>query len=120
MYSSLEEAQRAVAMAGEAIRTKGLPPALCPFTAVFTGMGNVTKGALDIFKLLPHEMIEPGNLSKLAETGHASIEDCQKLFLSIATSEHMVRRKGGGPFDKAQYYSEPDLYESVFQDTILA
>ncbi|CAE8595750.1 unnamed protein product [Polarella glacialis] len=124
MYPSLEEAKRAVSLAGDAIRKHGLPKALCPFTAVFTGTGNVTQGALEIFKLLPHELVKPGELPGLCERAdgtHVSVtrEDCHKLYLSIATAEHMVRRRDGGAFDKAQYYAEPELYESVFQDDIL-
>ncbi|CAJ1400563.1 unnamed protein product [Effrenium voratum] len=37
MYPTLEEAKRAVSLAGDAIRKNGLPKAMCPFTAVFTG-----------------------------------------------------------------------------------
>jgi len=115
MYPSLEEAQRAVALAGDAIRTKGLPEALCPFTAIFTGTGNVSRGALDIFRLLPFKMVEPGQLSDLCSRS----KDCRTVYLSVVTAEHMVRRRDGGPFDKESYYSEPARYESVFQDTIL-
>lgn len=115
MYPSLEEAQRAVAMAGDAIRTKGLPEALCPFTAVFTGTGNVSRGALDIFRLLPFEMVEPSQLPHLC----SQPKDCRKVYLSVVVAEHMVRRRDGGPFDKESYYHEPARYESVFQDTVL-
>lgn len=119
MYQSLDEAMRAVRIAGEAIAKNGLPSALCPFNVVFTGKGNVTQGALAIFKLLPHDMVDPGDLRKLPEAGHGSKEDCHKVFLSIATAEHMVKHRHGGPFDKDQYYAQPDQYESIFQDTLL-
>ncbi|CAK9066981.1 unnamed protein product [Durusdinium trenchii] len=122
MYPTLEEAKRAVALAGDAIRKNGLPKAMCPFTAVFTGTGNVSQGALEIFKLLPHEMVDPSDLPKLcqrADKGELSREDCHKLHLSIATAEHMVRRRDGLPFDKNSYYSQPDDYEPTFQDSIL-
>eukprot|EP00405_Crypthecodinium_cohnii_P014854 CAMPEP_0206444564 /NCGR_PEP_ID=MMETSP0324_2-20121206/14986_1 /ASSEMBLY_ACC=CAM_ASM_000836 /TAXON_ID=2866 /ORGANISM="Crypthecodinium cohnii, Strain Seligo" /LENGTH=1054 /DNA_ID=CAMNT_0053912609 /DNA_START=222 /DNA_END=3386 /DNA_ORIENTATION=+ len=119
MYPSLDEAKRAVSLAGDAIREHGLPPALCPFVAVFTGRGNVTQGALDIFKLLPFEFIDPGDLPKLHEQGVGSADNCRKLYLSIATSEHMVRHKDGRPFDKRDYYAQPDQYEPIFQDAVL-
>jgi len=115
MYPSLAEAKRAVELAGEAIRTTGLPLALCPFTAVFTGSGKVTNGALDIFKLLPHEVVAPRDLAGVC-SGHS---DSHKLYISIATAEDMVRRRGGGPFDKAEYYAEPEKFEPIFKDVVL-
>mmetsp|Transcript_71797 Transcript_71797/g.126776 ORF Transcript_71797/g.126776 Transcript_71797/m.126776 type:complete len:1110 (-) Transcript_71797:14-3343(-) len=122
MYPTLDEAKRAVSLAGEAIRKHGLPKALCPFTAVFTGTGNVSRGALEIFQLLPHEIVDPGALPELcerADRGQLAKEDCHKLYLSIATTEHMVRRSDGGPFDKLGYYAQPELYEPIFQDAVL-
>lgn len=122
MYPTLEEAKRAVALAGEAIRKNGLPKAMCPFTAIFTGTGNVSQGALEIFKLLPHEIVDPSELQRLckrADRGELSREDCHKIYLSTTAAEHMVRRRDGQPFDKSSYYSQPDDYEPIFQDTVL-
>lgn len=119
MYPSLEEAKRAISLAGEAIIKHGLPKALCPFIAVFTGQGNVTQGALDIFKLLPFEMVDPNDLQKMREPGQSTDEECRKLYLTVTTAEHMVRHKYGGPFNKEQYYETPDQYEPTFQDNIL-
>lgn len=122
MYPTLEEAKRAVSLAGEAIRKHGLPKALCPFTAVFTGTGNVSQGALEIFKLLPHELVSPSTLPQLCEKADSGLmqrEDCHKLYLSIATAEHMVKRRDGGAFDKEGYYSQPENYQPTFQDAVL-
>eukprot|EP00446_Apocalathium_sp_SHHI-4_P049164 CAMPEP_0177393224 /NCGR_PEP_ID=MMETSP0368-20130122/54833_1 /TAXON_ID=447022 ORGANISM="Scrippsiella hangoei-like, Strain SHHI-4" /NCGR_SAMPLE_ID=MMETSP0368 /ASSEMBLY_ACC=CAM_ASM_000363 /LENGTH=801 /DNA_ID=CAMNT_0018859385 /DNA_START=3 /DNA_END=2408 /DNA_ORIENTATION=- len=55
----------------------------------------------------------------MREPGIGSAQDCRKLYLCITTAEHMVRNKNGAPFNKEQYYREPDQYEPVFQDTIL-
>lgn len=122
MYPNLEEAKRAVAMAGDAIRKHGLPKALCPFNAVFTGTGNVSRGALEIFSLLPHEMVAPSALSALcdrADSGRLAPEDCHKMFFAVTTGQDMVRRRDGGTFDREGYYAEPELYEPVFQDKVL-
>mmetsp|Transcript_63390 Transcript_63390/g.148872 ORF Transcript_63390/g.148872 Transcript_63390/m.148872 type:complete len:522 (+) Transcript_63390:74-1639(+) len=122
MYPTLEEAKRAVSLAGEAIRKNGLPKAFCPFTAVLTGTGNVSQGAMEIFKLLPHELVSPTSLPhicKKAEKGQLQREDCHKIFLSIATAEHMVKRRDGGPFDKQAYYNQPESFTPIFQDTVL-
>jgi len=38
-----------------------------PLTFVFTGAGNVAQGAQEIFSLLPHEMVAPEDLPKIAK-----------------------------------------------------
>lgn len=119
MYPDLSEAKRSVALAGEAIRKHGLPAALCPFTAVFTGRGKVTSGALEILKLLPHEMVDPSELPAICAAGSRGKLNRHTLYLAVAGAEHMVRRKDQGPFNKAEYYQSPTLYEPVFQDTVL-
>jgi len=118
MYPSLDDARRAVKAAGETIGQFGLPAALCPFTVVFTGTGKVSRGALDIFQLLPHEMIEPPALTDLCQGG-AVKADRNKLYLSVATAKHMVRRRDGQPFDRKDYYENPDAHVPVFQETVL-
>jgi len=115
MYPSLEDARKAVSLAGETIREKGIPKALCPFTIVITGRGNVSQGALDILKLLPHVMVDPSDLPRVC----SEEPDCHKVYLCITTSEHMVRRRDGAPFNRDSYYAEPDMHEPIFQDTIL-
>lgn len=65
MYPSLNEAKKAVSYCGDMIKNLGLPKQFGPLTFVFTGSGNVTQGALELFKLLPHEFIEPNDLEKI-------------------------------------------------------
>ncbi|KAK9099643.1 hypothetical protein Syun_026688 [Stephania yunnanensis] len=66
MYTSLVAAKAAVIAVGEEIATLGLPPGICPLVFVFTGSGNVSQGAQEIFRLLPHAFVDPGRLSELA------------------------------------------------------
>eukprot|EP00466_Bigelowiella_natans_P010616 jgi/Bigna1/87868/estExt_fgenesh1_pg.C_250074 len=54
MYPDLDKAKRAVKRLGESIKIDGLPPQLAPLVFVFTGTGNVSKGAREVFELLPH------------------------------------------------------------------
>lgn len=44
---------------GERIAKEGLPDDLAPLRFVFTGKGNVSQGAQEIFSLLPHTLVEP-------------------------------------------------------------
>ncbi|KAG7595522.1 hypothetical protein ISN44_As06g001150 [Arabidopsis suecica] len=65
MYSSLAAAKAAVISVDEEIASQGLPLGICPLVFVFTGTGNVSLGAQEIFKLLPHTFVEPSNLPEL-------------------------------------------------------
>ncbi|GFY98590.1 lysine-ketoglutarate reductase/saccharopine dehydrogenase bifunctional enzyme [Actinidia rufa] len=65
MYPSLAAAKAAVIAVGEEIATFGLPSGISPLVFVFTGSGNVSLGAQEIFKLLPHSFIDPSRLPDL-------------------------------------------------------
>lgn len=53
-YASLDEATSHVARVGDALRHSGIPEGLRPIVFAFTGSGNVTRGAREIFERLPH------------------------------------------------------------------
>jgi alpha-aminoadipic semialdehyde synthase len=79
---------------------------LSPLVFCFTGNGNVTKGALEIFKLLPHEFVAPEDLPKLA--GRA---DRFKVYGCMVTAKDMVApMQPGATFNKADYYANPSSY----------
>lgn len=46
-----------------------LPKSIGPLTFVFTGSGNVSQGAQEIFQELPHEYVSPSMLAKAALHG---------------------------------------------------
>ena len=46
-----------------------MPESIGPMTFVFTGSGNVSQGAQEIFQELPHEYVTPSMLKKVAEHG---------------------------------------------------
>ncbi|XP_048133337.1 alpha-aminoadipic semialdehyde synthase isoform X2 [Rhodamnia argentea] len=64
-YSSLAAAKAAIISVGEDIATQGLPSGICPLVFIFTGSGNVSAGAQEIFKLLPHTYVDPSRLPEL-------------------------------------------------------
>ena len=65
MYPSWEHAQTAVREVADHIRCYGLPREFGPCTFAFTGGGNVSGGAMELFKLLPHEFVTPEELPNL-------------------------------------------------------
>ena len=121
MYPDLKRVQDSITTFGEMIASQGLPPSLCPmvfgFTSngkfLLTSSGRVSQGAQKIFKLLPHEFVDPDSLDDLMASPPA---DCRfKVYGTVIESHHMVKRKDASkPFNKLEYYDHPDLYEPIF------
>lgn len=59
-----------------------------PLSFVFTGSGNVSLGAQEIFKLLPHEMLSVSEL-ELLKNGNDQA-DKHKLYGCMARTEDLV------------------------------
>eukprot|EP00742_Colponemidia_sp_Colp-10_P006586 GILJ01007057.1.p1 GENE.GILJ01007057.1~~GILJ01007057.1.p1 ORF type:complete len:567 (-),score=95.36 GILJ01007057.1:268-1968(-) len=117
MYQDVAAAKEAITKIGNEVRDKGLPEALCPFVVAFTGTGNVTQGALEMFKLLPHEMVEAKDLPALMANPN---KNCNVFYGVIVTCKDMVKPKDPeAEFNREQYYSEPQLYEPIFHETVL-
>ena len=64
-YSDLEEAYAELARVADRIRRDGVPGPLHPLVIGFTGSGNVSKGAQEIFDRLPYEEVLPEDLSSM-------------------------------------------------------
>ncbi|XP_073140390.1 alpha-aminoadipic semialdehyde synthase isoform X2 [Henckelia pumila] len=125
MYSSLAMAKAAVISVGEEIATMGLPSGICPLVFVFTGAGNVSHGAREIFQLLPHAFVDPTRLPELfemakdvKEAGRTSKRVCQ-VYGCVVTCQDMVEPKDPSKlFDKADYYAHPENYRPIFHEKI--
>jgi len=65
-YAHLEQAHADLALVADAVRRGGLPPQLHPLVFGFTGSGNVSKGAQELFDHLPYEEILPEDLGAAA------------------------------------------------------
>ena len=71
-YRTLAAAKVAVEAIGVDIARGGLPPRFSPFVFAFTGDGNVSQGAQEIFTQLPHRMIKAADLKALVESRGAN------------------------------------------------
>lgn len=125
MYSSLAAAKAAVIAVGEEIATLGLPFGISPVVFVFTGTGNVSQGAQEIFKLLPHTFVDACNLSEVVEQDGSLAKHTQttkrvfQVYGCVVTCEDMVAPKDSGRnFDKEDYYEHPEHYIPVFHEKI--
>ncbi|KAK4370156.1 hypothetical protein RND71_009631 [Anisodus tanguticus] len=125
MYSSLAAAKAAVISVGEEIATMGLPSGICPLVFVFTGSGNVCRGAQEIFKLLPHTFVDPTKLSELHDTARdltQSKHPSKRIFQvygCVTTCQDMVEHLNPSKsFKKADYYAHPEQYKPAFHEKI--
>ena len=68
-YRNTEMARQGIRDAGYEIALGMMPKSIGPLTFVFTGSGNVSQGAQEIFQNLPHEYIPVSALQKVADHG---------------------------------------------------
>lgn len=93
-YPTLAAAMDAVRVCGAAIARYGLPADLCPLTVVFTGDGNVSRGAQEVFGLLPVTWVEPTQLESIVRTSAGSART-HVVYGAVAVEKHMARLRVG-------------------------
>ena len=114
-YSSLEEAKNDIQKLSEEIKRNGLPQVILPLIIGITGYGNVSKGAQEIFDILPHKTISPNELIKL----HDNLSlDTTILYKVVFREKDIVERKDRQPFNLHDYYNKPELFQSIFEKYI--
>jgi len=112
-YDCLEDAENHVREAGELITRNGLPRELGPMVMGFTGYGNVSGGAQEIFELLPHKVISPDALQTFIESGEWDNRVCYKV---VYREEDMNAPKDASQtFALQDYYDHPEKYKSTFE-----
>ncbi len=118
MFHDVYDAKEKIKKIGSRIESSGLPKELGPLVFAFTGSGNVSKGTMEIFKLLPHKMVTKEELHQLHER-----QGPHKLVYGIKVEiDDIVRKKNSSersdPIDKSHYYSNPMEYEPIFHEEI--
>lgn len=111
-YASLQEAKEHIKLIGRKIVQHGLPEELSPLTVGFLGYGNVSKGAQEIFDLLPIQTIKPNQLKQFIAAGSSNHHCLYKL---VFKEEDLVKPLKGA-FNLVDYYNHPEKFESVFSD----
>uniref|UniRef100_A0A8C1JHI3 Aminoadipate-semialdehyde synthase n=1 Tax=Cyprinus carpio TaxID=7962 RepID=A0A8C1JHI3_CYPCA len=112
-YRNVSQAIQAVRDCGYEISLGLMPKSIGPLTFVFTGTGNVSKGAQDIFNELPFEYVEPHELKDVSESG-----DMTKVYGTVISRHHHLIRKSDGLYDPLEYENHPELYTSHFRETV--
>jgi saccharopine dehydrogenase (NAD+, L-lysine-forming) len=106
-YDGLEEAKVSVAAIGERL-ARGFEVDDAPLVVGFTGNGNVSQGAQEIFDLLPHVEVTPEELAGLDNA--APIKD--RIVKVCFSTEHLAQpREAGKAFDDAEYRAHPERFQ---------
>ena len=108
-YSSLDEATHHIHRIGEKLRHDGIPDGLHPLVCAFTGSGNVSRGAQEIFDRLPHVELDPQELVRLA----ADREWPRNVLYRVNFNrEQRFERIEGGVLDPEELERHPQRYRN--------
>jgi saccharopine dehydrogenase (NAD+, L-lysine forming) len=111
-YQSLVEIKEKVKKIGGEIYNSGLDPKIKPVIIGFAGYGRTSKGAQEIFNLLPHKEIKPADLLSFMERGDFTSHRFYKI---VFKEEDMVSpRSAQDSFTLDDYYQHPEKYASQF------
>ncbi|PID57463.1 MAG: hypothetical protein CR986_08975 [Ignavibacteriae bacterium] len=108
-YDNLDEAKESIKKVGEEIIENGLPEQMVPFITGFTGYGNVSKGAQELYDLLPCEEIKVNNLENFINTGNFSNKKVYKVEFK---EEDMYEHNSGEKFNFDNFVKNPQDYKS--------
>jgi len=112
-YKSIEEAKKEIEIIGEEINDKGLPEELSPYIIGFAGYGNVSRGAQEIFNVLPHKVISGHILNEMYEN---FTPDNFNFYKVVFNEEDMFQPKNKeAQFQLQDYYEHPEKYKSRFE-----
>lgn len=110
-YANLEEALEDVKEIGELIKENGIPEELSPLTVGFSGYGNVSKGAQEVFDLLPFKELTADELLNI-DNG-----DTDKLYKVVFKEIDMFEPiEPDVEFELQDYFSHPEKYKSKFEN----
>ncbi|XP_067091599.1 alpha-aminoadipic semialdehyde synthase, mitochondrial isoform X1 [Osmerus mordax] len=112
-YRNVSQAIQAVRDCGYEISMGLMPKSIGPVTFVFTGTGNVSKGAQDIINELPCEFVEPHELQEVSQNG-----DMSRVYATVLSRHHHLMRKSDGVYDPLEYEAHPELYTSHFRTSV--
>ncbi|KAF9112085.1 hypothetical protein BGX27_004003 [Mortierella sp. AM989] len=115
-YKTLASAKLALQSLGNTIMDEGTPKEFGPMTFTFTGGGNVSKGAQDVFKSLPCEFVDPKDLPKITASKNSRLD---RVYAAEVNIEDHIRHKSKNVFTSAEeYFANPEQFTSVFHKEI--
>ena len=121
-YRDLPEAMEIMDYVGRRIEAEGLPDKIGPLVVGFAGYGNVSRGAQEVFDVLPFEKVAPENIDRIGQFSKAlailhSDNPNNRLYKVVFKEADMVRpRDSKYVFALQDYYDHPDRYCSRFNE----
>lgn len=120
-YNSLDHACSAVRDVGQRLLEVGSPSHFNPLVVTFTGNGNCSQGAQEVFAELgdAHEFVSWTELPALVEAGEKGEIDNRKLYGCVVDADSMVTPKQpGAAFNLSEYFEHPERYDPTFHEHI--
>jgi len=112
-YPSLEAVKDAYRKQGKQLTAEGLPETLTPLICGFSGYGNVSRGAQEMFDIFPFIELKPEELVEFYRKGKYSNRHLYKV---VFKEKHLVKPKDStAEFNLQDYYNHPEKYESKFE-----
>lgn len=96
------------------ITTGGLPQALTPFVIGVTGTGRCAQGSLEVLEQLPHDKVPASELRAYVED--KSRHSNKKIVIVQFTSLDVAKKPDGSPFEKKEYYANPEKFVGRFEE----
>lgn len=119
-HKNIDHVKESLKIISDEIKTNGICKEINPIVFTFTGSGNVSKGAQEIFKLLPHEWIDAKDLKQFCMHAKKEIKN-DRVYGCVVEAKDYIKLKsdnGGSIFDYNDYLINPHLYESIFHEKI--
>ncbi|XP_022657573.1 alpha-aminoadipic semialdehyde synthase, mitochondrial-like isoform X3 [Varroa destructor] len=112
-YRNSGMGRQAVRDAGYEIALGMMPRSIGPLTFVFTGSGNVSQGAQEVFQEMPFEYVDPKDLPEVCKVGSMN-----KVYGAVVTRQDHWKRAADGGFDYGECDDHPERYYSTFAKDI--
>ncbi|MBK7105348.1 MAG: hypothetical protein IPH62_08695 [Ignavibacteriae bacterium] len=114
-YDDLKSAEEAIKSVGKEISENGLPQEITPLITGFSGYGNVSKGAQNVYDLLPVVILKPNELENFIKKGEFS----NKVVYKVEFREtDMYKHISNNEFIFDHFVKNPSEYESIFSKYI--
>ncbi len=107
-YDGLDDAKRHLDEIAESIRQDGIPDGMHPLICGFTGTGNVSGGAFEVYDRLPVREVSPDEMAALDTTA-----DRHFVYKAVFDLPDRYRRKDGAPVTLRGLIDEPEAFENA-------
>lgn len=112
-YRGLGNVKKQISKIAEKVIKNGIPKEMRPLVCGFSGYGNVSLGAQEIFNIFPYKEIAP---QELLANKNLFDESKHVLYKVVFKENDMVKpKRSKDKFELQDYYDNPDKYQSKFE-----